>query len=268
MSSRQHTGHARSRFLTTDVSESLAARALSMVALRASEGREAPDRPWIGRLVEASMAAQATSMAAVAEQMRLARVPADTIVDALIPAAMREVGAHWTNDTAGFARVTVAASRLQSLMRDHSRAHMTMPYANSRILPQAVLVVVPEREQHTIGAMAIASQLGRAGLEPVLCLGESRARLRARLQSERFAAVCLSLSRRETLESARDLVDTIRRWCGYPIRVMIGGAALSAADHVGVRTGADAITNDLQEALRLCGLTISMQGDGRSAISA
>jgi len=268
MSSRQHSSLARSRYVTSGSSESLAARALSMVAQRAAEGREGPDRPWVGRLVEAAMAAQAVPLAAVAEQMRLARVPTDTIVDALIPAAMREIGANWSDDRAGFARVTVAAARLQSLMRDLTRAHMTMPYASVGALPRAVLVVLPEREQHTIGAMSVASQLGRAGLEPVLSLGEPRTSLRARLQSERFAAVCLSLPRREPLESARDLVETLRNWCGYPVRVMIGGAALAAADHVGIETGADAITNDVQEALRLCGLTISMQGDERSAISA
>jgi methanogenic corrinoid protein MtbC1 len=199
--------------------------------------------------------------------MRLARVPSDSIVDTLIPAAMREVGALWADDRAGFARVSVASARLQSLMRDLTRAHMTMPYASGGVLPQAVLVVVPEREQHTIGAMAVASQLGRAGLEPVLSLGESRMQLRSRLQSERFAAVCLSLSRRESLETAQGLVNTIRHLCGYPVRVMIGGAALEAGDKLGVRTGADAITNDLHEALRLCGLKISMQGDGRSATS-
>ncbi|MCU0907641.1 MAG: cobalamin-dependent protein [Rhodobacteraceae bacterium] len=247
--------------------ESLAAQALSMVALRAAEGREAPVTPWVGRLVEAAMDGAPAPMAALVEQMRMARVPSDTIVDLLIPAAMREVGGLWSEDRAGFAQVSVASARLQSLMRDLTRAHMTMPYASVGALPQAVLVVVPDGEQHTVGAMAVASLLGRAGFEPVLSLGEPRARLRARLQSERFAAVCLSLSRRETLETAGNLVKTIRRWCGDPVKVMIGGAALAAAGHVGVDTGADAITNDLPWALRQCGLTISMQGDGRSAIS-
>ena len=82
---------------------------------------------------------------------------------------MREIGAQWAVDRAGFARVSVASARLQSVMRDLTRAHMTMPYASGGVLPQAVLVVVPEREQHTIGALAVASQLfhvaGRLRLE-------------------------------------------------------------------------------------------------------
>jgi methanogenic corrinoid protein MtbC1 len=268
MSSRQGTGRARLRPAVSDISESLAARALSMVALRAAEGRGTTNAPWIERMVEAALSEHDAPMAALVEQMRQSRIPSDVIVDALIPAAAQHIGADWCDDRAGFARVSVAAARLQSLMRNLTRAHVTMPYAGRGALPPAVLVVVLDREQHTLGAMALASQLGRAGLEPVLSLGESRARLKSRLQSERFAAVCLSLSRRETLESARDLVETLRTWCGYSIRVMIGGAALAATDHVGVDTGADAITNDLQEALRLCDLTISMHGDGRSAITA
>jgi hypothetical protein len=76
-----------------------------------------------------------------------------------------------------------------------------------------------------------------------------------RLRAERFAGVCLSISRVETLETARQLIEIIRRECNYPIKVLVGGAAVEDARNIGL--SADAITNDLPEALRWCGLRIS-----------
>lgn len=272
MASRPNPTFGFSPSGTDWVGESLAARAIAMVANRVAEVRDVANSPWVDRLVAAAILDDATRLAAVSHDLRSARIPAEMVVDQLIPAAARELGLWWETDRAGFSQVTIGSARLQAMLREHARsfvmAPLLAPHPGVRAMPPSILMVVPEHEQHMMGAIVASSQLTRAGYDTVLSLCEPHGRLRARLRTEGFTAVCLSLSRRETLETARNLVETIRMACARPVKVMIGGAAVSGWDHVGVETGADTVTNDLQKALRQCGLMNSVHGDGRGATRA
>ncbi len=250
--------------------ESLAARALSLVASRKLHGREGDkplcDAPWPQRMAEAAVDAEPSRLTGLAHEMRAARVPIEAIIDAAIPEAARLLGQYWVEDRIGFSSTSIGTARLQGLLRDLMRTGTAPLIAGLSEAQPAVLVVVPEGEQHTLGALVASAQLMRAGFDTVLSLCESPARLRMRLKADRFAAVCLSISRVETLASAGNLVEIIRQGSNHPVKVMVGGAAIGNTESV--ECGADAVTNDLSEALRLCGLKISTPVAGRGATRA
>ena len=254
--------------------EFLAERALSLVATRKGHGHDSPQAPaqtllhapWSIRMAEAAVADDSASLTALAHEMRVASVPIEAIIDVVIPEAARELGRCWAEDRIGFSSTSIGTARLQGLLRDLMRTG-TAPLIAGLSEPQpAILIVVPDGEQHTLGALIASAQLSRAGFDTVLSLCESVARLKMRLKAEQFAAVCLSISRVETLESVGSLTNIIRWGCNYPVKIMVGGAAVDDAKDYGI--GADAVTNDLPEALSRCGLKISMRVAARDAMRA
>jgi MerR family transcriptional regulator, light-induced transcriptional regulator len=269
MSLRKTAADSASQYLESGYSESLAEQALTTEAAERGQGRDdtgimartQDHAAWSVRMAKAAMAEDPAQLASLAREMRAARVPIDTIVDVTIPDAARELGRCWAEDRIGFSFTSIGTARLQSLLRDLMRTGTAPILSGLSDAQPALLIVVPEGEQHTLGALIASAQFSRMRYDTVLSLCESVARLRMRLRAERFAAVCLSISRVETLESAGELTEIVRKACDYPVKIMVGGAAIEAAEHSGI--GADAVTNDLPGALRLCGLRISTPVEGR-----
>ncbi len=270
MSLRKTTADDAPRYPRDPAGRMLADQAMALAA--AGQGQKRNDAglartmdqaAWSVRMARASVADDPAQLTTLAHEMRAARVPIETIIDMTIPEAARKLGRDWAEDRIGFSYTSIGTARLQSLLRDLMRTGTAPILSGLSETQPALLIVVPEGEQHTLGALIASAQFSRMRYDTVLSLCESVARLRMRLRAERFAAVCLSISRVETLESASQLTDIVRKACDYPVKIMVGGAAIEAAEHIGI--GADAVTNDLPVALRQCGLSISTPVGGRDA---
>jgi NAD(P)-dependent dehydrogenase (short-subunit alcohol dehydrogenase family) len=84
------------------------------------------------------------------------------MADAYIPAAAQHLGSNWVSDRLCFAEVTIATARLQALVR----AIGTRWGGDPAHLPgrRSVLMIVPDTEQHTLGAVVATGQMRRMGL--------------------------------------------------------------------------------------------------------
>lgn len=186
-----------------------------------------------------------------------AGVPAEDIADYYIPTIAREMGEQWCRDEMGFATVTIGTSRLQAMLRQLG-PHWTGDNVANADAP-TILVVVAEDIYHTLGAMVLSGQLRRKGISVRLLLGATPPEVAAQTQLLRFDAVFLSASCGETLESLRKIVKSVSQNAAVPTPVVVGGTILTEAPDAQPLTGADYATNDLNEALALCGLTETLK---------
>lgn len=109
-----------------------------------------------------------------------------------------------------------------------------------------VLLLVPEGEAHLLGPRLVRRELVAAGCDVTLEIGATPERWIGQVAAEAYDVVGLSFGHDELLAEARDWIDGIRAAsCHAGVSIMVGGAALTAAQEAYRFLGADLVTCDL-----------------------
>lgn len=232
--------------------EALANQALSVLARHRFVGKSALSDFQVTRLQEAVLSSDAERRDIAVSKMRADGLSLADIIDLYVPAVARRLGEQWCADGLGFADVTIASARLQGLVRDLSE-----DLVPSGPREAGVAVVVLADEYHTLGSMVLASQLRRIGISVRLMIGDMSNSALVQLQVGRYDAVLISASHSESLAKLSKFVEKLRKHTERNVPVVIGGPIVDLAKDVKAATGADAVTSDLEEALRVCRLKIS-----------
>lgn len=180
-------------------------------------------------------------------ELRGHRLQVDTIIDTYVPATARNLGEMWVNDDLDFATVTIGAMRLQSLLSCASSesADLYRPMQNS----QHVLIVIPEGEQHFLGAFVLAAQVRRMGCRVDVSFSELREDLIGRILCEPIDKIMITCSRVSDLESVCEIVDDIRMKVTQTPAIVLGGAFERKPEDKTMTAGVDLITNSAKEAV-------------------
>lgn len=202
-------------------------------------------------LIDAALYRGMDEVTAVVSEILAAGYSADDVIGAFIPDAARRMGQSWCDDGLGFAEVTIGSARLQRALRSVSGTRAP------RNTGHTVLVIVPEDEHHTLGAMVAAEQMRRTGVSVRLCLGERRARLAQYVADVQYDAIFISLADPERLEDATRVVNLLRRSASNAAPIVVGGALSGREEEVRASIGADFAATDPFEGLRSCGLRTS-----------
>lgn len=245
--------------------ETLASRALGVLASKRTSAASLLSEGFLEALSLAVRSAEAGDRRAVVAEMLAARIRPEDIADFYIPEVARRLGAAWCEDGMSFADVTIGTARLQGLLKDIGGTSGD----DIRIDPDApgILVVVQADEFHTLGAMVLCGQIARMGGSVKLAMGHCETDLLRIVAAGRFDAVFISAARGERLASLRKLVEKIRAASARPTPIVIGGSAVTRVTDLKTQTGADHATTDPREALRACGLRVSVPGARRRATS-
>jgi len=198
------------------------------------------------------------------ERLRRDGVTPAEIIDQIIPGVARLLGQMWADDAMSFADVTIGTARLQETVR---RLHTQMLSSSSNglsvnsvrhtpIRDQHVLLVIPRSEHHTLGTFVAADQLRRFGYDVDIVMDEHPRQIATALRKKRYVMVGITAAGRRTLASARELVDIIRATATRVTPVVLGGSLVSTGLDLKQITGVDHVANDIETALRLCGLGI------------
>jgi len=219
-----------------------------MVSDRSHVGR--PPRPEVLELlVRAALTGDPVVLDQLLAAFRRLRIPAEVAVDTYIPAAVDRIGLAWHADEIDILDTSIAIARIQNLLRELVRAWHSDSSVEGAGGELSVLMVVPEAEQHTVGAMVATAQLRRLGVSVCLQLAPSPAALEHLCATRRFDAVFLSLGNVESLDRGRNIVDTVRkRATGRGPFVMVGGSLDRDAELVKQAVGADLVTRDIRDA--------------------
>lgn len=185
------------------------------------------------------------------------RVAAAAVADLYIPEMARLLGEDWIEDRLSFVQVSLAAARMQAMLRA-----IGCTWAADTAAPgaaRALILTVPAREQHTLGALVLLGQLRRLGITVRLVLGPVRHEIPRLLRQGGMTGVLISVAGTARLADAAELVKEIRQEGPPGVPVVLGGAVLlSDRDAVGA-LGADLVTSDLRAALAVCGMTIGAE---------
>lgn len=227
----------------------LASIALSKVATR-GRGQDiycVSNAPLVGRLLNAAMSRSGETLPDAAQSIIAQGVPAEVLIDDIVPRAARMMGEEWVRDISGFASVTVGSMGLQSLVRELS-ASWTADDAD--LTRSTVLLWMPESAQHTLGATVVSTQLRRMGHSVQFAPGRGLRELTDALTSDRYDAVVVSASFSETADDVRAVVKTVKAQTPT-LPVVVGGTVLKHNADLAAQTGADIATNDLEVASQL-----------------
>lgn len=210
--------------------------------------KPAAARPHIRGLLERRLLGRGLfDPADMAVEMRGYRLRDETIIDVYIPAAAREVGRRWTVDEMGFAEVTVAAVRLHSLLSE--LVHGAGSTFGLTPDPARVLMVIGERDQHTLGGFVASAQLRRAGAIVDICCNEPWDVVAERAGNTAYDAVLFSCSRVDALASIEQAIKQVKIECETPPAFVLGGIVLKACGDMRDISGIDLMTNDVAQVL-------------------
>lgn len=190
-------------------------------------------------------------------ELRGYRLTIDAIIDLYVPTTARLLGEKWEDDKINFAQVTIGSMRLQSLLSEASAEAM---YKGKPSENQIVsLVLIPQGEQHFLGASVLAGQLRRLGCDVAMSYDEDFRSLATRLLADTPDLILITSARRETLESVAQTVKTIRKSSTNPPLIAVGGSMQVPEEDVIELTGADFVTNAAEEAVARCARRLKSQ---------
>ncbi len=180
------------------------------------------------------------------------------LIDEWIPAVARYFGEAWSQSGHSFAEVSIAVARLQGWLREIESPRREPAF---RLDAPEVLLVVAERSHHTLGAMVAMSRFRRLGAFVRLSLGQDARTVGHLVRSHHVDLLAVSAAGNESLEFLTKLVYSVRSGVGPAPSIVLGGEILNQNSDAAALIGADHASSDPEEALRLCGLTISASVD-------
>lgn len=236
--------------------QSIHSRVLSVVASRicGSDGRGAEGQSCLEMLSDALVESDDSFDRALGRLRSQHGLGDEEIVDCYIPAVACQLGADWMENRRSFADVTIGTARLIAAVRDLSRRWTADSVADWRA--PSIVMVVPETEQHRLGAMIAASRFRRLGVSVQMLLGRSDEEVVSAVRNGQFDMISFSLAALERVEQTRRLIHMLRQSVASLSPIVVGGAIGMSSEELRLQLGADHVVSDPEEALRRCGVTV------------
>lgn len=240
--------------------DSIHARVLQVVAQRMCPGEDgaAEAAGCLDMLCEALLESESAFDTALARLRSQHGLGSEEIIDCYIPAIACQLGSDWTGNRRSFAEVTIGTARLIAAVRDLSRRWTADSVADWRA--PAIVMIVPEAEQHRLGATIAATRFRRLGVSVQMLLGRGDDEIAAAVGKGGFQMISFSLATRERLEQTRQLIHMLRNTVKPLPPIVVGGAIGVGSDDLKAQLGADHVASDPEQALQLCGVRIQKRG--------
>ena len=215
----------------------------------------------IERLMHAVVNSDLTDFEALKPELRRARISPTMFSDRYLPEIARRLGKAWEDDTMTFAEVTMGSSRLQAILRQIGAGWSADNGSADDAGLSTVLLIVPQGQQHTLGAFVLLGQLRRKSISVCLRVGPTEGDLRALLAVRRFDAAMVSLALPEELEATCAMITALKQMTAGQLPIALGGAALVNFPVAITASEADIVTNDVTLAIKMLGLTQAIPVD-------
>ena len=206
------------------------------------------------RFLAAISSSDPAAFEALKPELKRARISAGALADCYIPEAARRLGEAWETDSLSFAAVTMGVARLQAILREIGSAWSAD--AMGQATGPTLLLILPQGEQHTLGALVLAGRLRRMGVSVSMRIAPSVSDLAGYVAERTFDGALISIACNDRLETCRILVKTLKEASNGGMTVAVGGAIRDSVESVKQATGADLVTNDIMEALAHMGLLV------------
>jgi hypothetical protein len=229
-----------------------ASQVVSLLANRNAKVVAEPREHLVQRLIVASLAGSKPAFAELLADLKRARVSLAALADVYIPIAARRMGQAWLDDEMSWIDVTIGVGRMQVMLREIGSAWTADQAGDAG--HGTVLLIVPDREQHTLGPLVATGQLRRYGVSVCLRIAPNFNELRNLMAERHFDGVLISVATKEKLESVTKTVQFLKTVMSKPTPIIVGGAVMSTVEDPAACTGADFSSNDIGAALEVMGL--------------
>jgi hypothetical protein len=230
---------------------------VSLLVERTAKEAATPRLDIVEGFMAASLTGSAGAFDALLAQLRKTRLSYAMLADIYIPEAARRMGEAWLDGDMSWLDVSMGVARLQSLLRE-----ISVEWAADRaddLGYGAVLMIVPEGEQHTLGPMVAMGQLRRMGLSVCLRIAPNVNELSHLLQHRDFNGVLISVATEARLKSVTTLIRVLRSVKLNVPPIVLGGPIVYENPHLAALTGADYSGVDIASAMEAIGLNVSTQ---------
>ncbi len=187
-------------------------------------------------------------------------------LDLLAPVACR-LGELWDEDVCDYFEVTLQVGRIQRFVRLlASRFHRAGDVLPPSGPPSRVYLAAPAGEQHTLGLVLVAEFFVQAGWHVTMGNPLDMRRTVQDVQSGRFDLMGVSLSREETVDEVRGVLEAVRTaTVARPLPVVVGGSLagdrLAMARGIGADAWAENGLHGLRVARNLSGCLMAGRGN-------
>ncbi len=229
-----------------------ASQVVSLLAERTARTVSELREPLVKGLITASLTGSKHAFAELLTEVRKSRISLAALADLYIPEAARRMGEMWHEDDMSWMDVTIGVGRMQSLLREIGTAWVADQASDNG--HGAVMMLVPDREQHTLGPMVAMGQMRRYGVSVCLRIAPSFNELRNLVATRQFDGILISVATKEKLESVAKTVNFLKSVLAKPCPIVVGGAVMSFVKDPATCTGANFSSNDIGAALEAIGL--------------
>lgn len=229
-----------------------ASQVVSLLAERSAKTISELREPLVMELMAASTSGTGAAFASLLAEVRRSRISLAALADLYIPEAARRLGQAWHDDQMSWMDVSIGVGRMQSLLREIGVAWAADQAGDTG--QGTVMLIVPDREQHTLGPMVAMSQMRRYGVSVCLRIAPSFNELRTVLATRHFDGILVSISTKDKLDEARKSIQFLKSVLTNPCPIIVGGAVMAKIDNPAAHTGGDFSTNDIGAALEMLGL--------------
>lgn len=172
-----------------------------------------------------------------------------TILFDLMAPAARRLGDLWCRDEVDFAEVTLAVSRMHSLVHE-LRPCIERPNDFRRDQRRILLAPAPG-EQHSFGLLMVEDMFWRAGWDVTCDLAMTSYEIIQAVASTPYTVVGLSISCESLMDGLVSVIRKIRRTSmNSGIGVLVGGAIFRERPDLALQVGADAAVVHGRQAVR------------------
>lgn len=229
-----------------------ASQVVSLLAGRSTKAAITPRETLVTGLIAASLSGSRSAFAEFLAELKRARISLPALADVYIPLAAQRMGDAWLDDELSWLDVTIGVGRLQSLLREIGSAWVADQAGDTG--HGTVLLIVPEREQHTLGPMVATGQMRRYGVSVCIRIAPGFNELRSLMAARHFDGVMISMATKEKIEPVAKTVRFLKSVMTQPTPIIVGGAVMSKVEDLASCTGADYASNDVGAALEVMGL--------------
>lgn len=244
-----HTAAPSHRSHRAKLPPSIAHAAPQVAPVRAprEEPRAIPARLQL--FIQALIAHDDDAVARYSQALAADGTTAEQFYEEFVGPAARILGEMWCTDDCSFYDVTVGTGRLHRLVRDWSPAFLrdlVIPGAAGRIALGCC-----SNEQHSLGVALLAEYFIRDGWDVQLCQAIGSDGLLDNVRENGYNLLGFSVSVTDHLGKLQADIRRVRQVSrNRDIKVLVGGALISADPSLVKRIGADGYAHDASSAVR------------------
>lgn len=213
------------------------------------EARLADAGAEVQRFITVLLSQDETAAHAYAQELVASGVPTESLYEGLFAEAARTLGDMWDNDDCTFYDVTVGTGRIHRLVREFSHqflAEQRYPGTTGRLLLSCAA-----DEQHSLGVAMLAEFFIRDGWDVHIGPGLGSDGLLDKVRESEYNLLGFSVSVTSRISKLQQDIRRARQVSrNRDIRVIVGGALITADPTLAERIGADGYATDARSAVK------------------